>query len=1730
MSKPSRNAQRSQQQLFLPGFDLNGLFDDDETAAGQPAVSDTLASADSFSGLVRGLKDAVEVVPMGARTKAIPDVPVHVEAPAPDVQEGEEEPEDVPAFVPVAATRGPVASEAIQLATSVNWPRLTEASNPPVTGAVARYQANVAAIKLLNALDVEQRALLDEERAVLLAYSGWGGLKDAFDHKYEHQAWHQRFLELKEMLSEAEYSAARDSVLSAHYTPQGVVNAIWDRVVALGFTGGRVLDPSAGVGAFVGGMPTNVARQSAITGVEIDSLSARIFRALYGPAVKTLNSGFEAVDIPDGWFDLAITNVPFGEYRVADGRRRPYSRWTIHNWFIGRCLDAVRPGGLVVVITSSHVMDARETAKRDWLGSQAELLGAVRLPVGAFSATANTDVGADVLFLRKRQPGEPRREAENAWNTRLAVPTSMVTGNASNSDRMRNRFWTEVPDAVIGKWTPVSGQYCTELKPMLENAATETAKLLPAALQAVLASASYLPAQVLRSSKEVVQEEASEDEDSDAKIGSIQVFGGMLYQRTWQGQVRLDLAGKREQRVLGLVALRDCLREVLAAQLNESSADAELSDLRGELNRIYDQHVKRNGFLHERGNSLAFRSDPDWPLLLSLEHWHEDEERATKAAIFTTRTASPSRAPVTADSSEDAVAICMAECGQLRAPYLAQLLGRSEGNVLQELEAEGAVFLDPDTSLYVSRDEYLSGNVVEKLKKAQLAGPRFHRSVQQLQAVQPEPLTPADIDVRLGAGWVPSSVYSDFTQHVCGDAWDSFSRSNWEYEPLAGSWGGRVSLPEVMTRKIGTLRVEALKLFLDTMNGREITIKDEVVVDGSSSFVLNVVETAAAREKQEQLQNLFADWLWKDSQRSKLVSDLYNERYHSVVERKFDGSRLRLPGYSQYLSLSPHQLNAVARIVTGENLLLAHCVGAGKSLVMICGLMELRRLGLRKKPILAVPNHMLDQISGDFMRAYPTAKLLVATLEDFGGDRRREFVGRIATGDWDCVVMTHSTLERIKPDQAIMETIADEAVAEIEAAMEGANTSEASDKTTLRQLLKLKKDYLARLETSKAMWKKDDLISLSMLGVDFLAVDEAHAFKNAGVLTMKERVSGLATATSQRAFDMLAKTRELMAVHGGAQRGVLFATATPVANSVVELYVMQRYLQPKTLEQMGLAAFDSWAAQFGRTVTALEIAPDGSSFRMNTRFSSFVNTPELLKLLTMNADIQTKQMLNLPTPPKRGGEVEVISAKQNEIVKAYVDELVQRAEAIKDKRVKPSEDNMLAVTTDGRKAALDMRLVAPAAEFDPNGKVALCLARVHALWQESAPFRGTQMIFCDQGIPGGKGFNLYEDMRYRLVEMGVPRSEIAFIHEASTHAAKAELFKKVRAGVIRVLIGSTSKMGTGTNAQTLLFALHHLDAPWRPADVEQRDGRIERRGNTCPFINILRYVTEGSFDSYIWQALSTKARFIGQVMSGDRSLRRIEDADEVALSYEEVKAIACGNPAVRKKALLEAEYRKLGLLQTSHQRAVRQAKFELATLPAKIVTCEKELAAYTEDEDVRLGAGDQIQLDGWSGSTSTDDAAEALGEALKEFMAGSHSTRVQLGTVWGLTLIAEKLVINGEDATTTTAAIYMFGNKVVQRIQPTQSGARMLGRLAGAVEDRLAVKASVQRRLTGYRLAEPTLVQSIEQVFEHSDRMRELRVELEALDVELGLTKSGIEDAPAADVQQPLEQELPMAA
>lgn len=1396
-------------------------------------------------------------------------------------------------------------------------------------GAKTKFKANIEAIRLLQTLDAEQRQATAEEQEVLSRYVGWGGIPQAFDEK--NADWAKEYAELKSLLPADEYSEARASTLNAFYTSPTVIKAMYEALSNMGLSKGNVLEPSCGVGNFMGLVPESM-ENIKMYGVELDSVSGRIAQQLYQKN-KIAVQGFETMQFPDSFFDCVVGNVPFGNYKVPD-KRYDRHNFLIHDYFIAKSLDLVRPGGVVAVVTSSGTMDKKDSSVREYLANRADLVGAIRLPNNAFQRNANTSVVADILFLQKRD----RAAVERAeWVDLGTTPEGYPI----------NQYFAQHPEMVLGEITTESTQYGkqeTTVKP-IEGA--DLAQQLKAAVENIHA--------------EITEPEITDDEldqnaeplpaDPNVKNFSYTNVDGQVYYRENSYMNKVDLPAVTAERVLGMIALRETTQKLLDCQLHDGT-DAEVELLQGKLKDQYKRFTAQYGLINSTANKRAFRQDSSYCLLASLEILDEDKNLKRLADIFTKRTIRKPEPVTSVDTPSEALALSIGEKAKVDVPFMAELCGKTEQEVTEELA--GVIFRNPVTQAWVTADEYLSGNVREKLETAETFAanhPEYQVNVEYLKRVQPKDLNASEIEVRLGANWIKAEYITDFMERVFKTpSYYIGSSIKATYSEISGAWNisGKSldrSNPRV-TNTYGTMRVNGYRLLEDALNLRDTKIYDTIYEDGKERRVLNKKETMLAQQAQEAIRDAFKQWIFKDLDRREELCKVYNERFNAIRPREYDGSHIKFVGMTPEISLMPHQKNAVAHILYGNNTLLAHCVGAGKTFQMIAAGMESRRLGLAQKNLYVVPNHLTEQWGADFLRLYPNANVLVATKKDFEPANRKKFCSRIATGDYDAIIIGHSQFERIPLSPERQKSMIERQIQDITFAIAEAKAEDDGKSFTVKQMEKTKKTLQAKLQKLNDQSRKDDVVTFEQLGVDRLFVDESHFYKNMFLYTKMRNIAGIAQTDAQKSSDMFAKCQYLDEITGG--KGVTFATGTPVSNSMVELYTIMRYLQYDTLQKLHLGHFDSWAASFGETVTAIELSPEGTGYRAKTRFARFFNLPELISLFKESADVQTADMLNLPVPEAEYiNEVLKPSETQQEMVSSFAD----RAERVRNGNVDPRTDNMLKITNDGRKLALDQRLINDLLPDEPESKVNLCVENAYQVWEESTHDKSTQLIFCDLSTPKADGtFNVYDDVREKLVAKGIPREEIAFIHEANTETKKAELFAKVRSGQVRILLGSTPKLGAGTNIQDRLIALHHLDCPWKPSDLEQQEGRILRQGNRNQKVKIFRYVTENTFDSYMWQILENKQKFISQIMTSKSPVRACDDVDDTALTYAEIKALATGNPYIKEKMDLDIQVSKLKLMRANHTSQIYSLESDIARrYPAEITAAKERIAGLKAD-------------------------------------------------------------------------------------------------------------------------------------------------------------------------------------
>ena len=1406
-------------------------------------------------------------------------------------------------------------------------------------GAKQKYARNIEAIRTLFKLEQEHRGASAEEQEVLAQYVGWGGLSDAFDPNKD--SWAKEYAELKGLLSEDEYAAARSSTLNAHYTSPVVIRSIYDAVEKMGFQSGNILEPSMGVGNFFGMLPDSM-QNSRLYGVELDSITGRIAKKLYPQADITV-AGFETTDRRD-FYDLAVGNVPFGQYKVND---KAYNKlgFSIHNYFFAKAIDQVRPGGIVAFVTSRYTMDSKDSTARKHMAERADLLGAIRLPNNAFKANAGTDVVSDIIFLQKR---DRPADIEPAW---------VQLGKTEDGFAV-NSYFVEHPEMVLGELTAESTQYGREELTVAPLEGTSLAYQLAEAVQ-------HIEGQYAEVEVETPDIADAENEkhilpaDPEVKNFFYTVVDGEVFYRENSVMTQVELSDTAKGRVTGMVELRQIVNDLIDQQLNDYP-DEDIKATQAKLNAAYDAFTAKYGLLNDRKNGRLFEQDSSYYLLCSLENLDEQGQLKSKAAMFTKRTIRPERTVTSVDTPSEALAVSIGEHGKVDLPYMAELLGTpgEYGRITTELS--GVIFKDPAADPtdpeagWQMADEYLSGDVRAKLRMAQFAAetnPEFAVNVDALTKAQPKELEASEIDVRLGATWLDPDIIQKFMTETFQIPYYLRHAVKVRYSPYTAEWRvegktatGRGDI--ISSETYGTSRANAYKILEETLNLKDVRIYDTIEdAEGKPKRVLNKRETMLAQQKQQVIKDAFANWVWQDPQRRIALVKQYNELFNSTRPREYDGSHIKFVGMNPEITLREHQRNAIAHVLYGGNTLLAHEVGAGKTYEMAASAMEAKRLGLCQKSLFVVPNHLTEQWASEFLNLYPNAKLLVARRKDFETANRKKFCARIATGDYDAVIIGHSQFERIPLSFERQERIIQEQIYETLAAINELKVH-AGENFSIKQMEKTRKTLETKLEKLRSDERKDDVITFEQLGVDRLFVDESHFYKNLFLTTKMRNVAGLSTSEAQKSSDMFGKCRYLDEITGG--RGVVFATGTPVSNSMTELYTVMRYLQYSTLQQKKLTHFDCWASTFGETTTAIELAPEGTGYRARTRFAKFFNLPELMSMFKEVADIKTSDQLHLPVPEAK---FETVVAKPSEIQKEMVQELSKRAAKIHSGTVDASVDNMLCVTNDGRKIGLDVRLMNPMLPDDPNSKLNVCVQNVLKIWEEGKDQKLTQLLFCDLSTPKNDGnFNVYDDIRKKLIAAGVPENEIEFIHNADTEAKKAALFSKVRSGDVRVLLGSTAKMGAGTNVQFRLVAVHHLDVGWKPSDMTQRNGRIIRQGNMNKEVKVFNYVTEGTFDSYLFQTLENKQRFISQIMTSKSPVRSCEDVDEQALSYAEIKALCAGNPLIKEKMDLDVQVAKLKVLKADHQSQKFRLQDKLLTkFPADIQETNAHIAGLKAD-------------------------------------------------------------------------------------------------------------------------------------------------------------------------------------
>ncbi len=1532
--------------------------------------------------------------------------------------------------------------------------------------------------------------------------------------------WQSVADELKDLLNSEEYASARASTPNAHYTSPEVIQAIWQALEQFGLNpGAQILEPSMGVGHFFGMMPETLYPGTKRTGVELDSTTARIAARLY-PDSSVHAKGFEDTPLPKNYFDAAIGNIPFGNYPVYDPayRRSPRLTRSIHDYFFAKTLDVVRPGGVIALITSRYTMDKEDSAVRRHLSDGSILLGALRLPNTAFKANAGTGVTTDILFLQKRSRETPA--AGESWIELRSIETA-------DGPVEINEYFARHPEMMLGRMGMESGQY--DMAPALIG------NLGPGDLERAV---SLLPGAVYKDRGSQLHALGAGPDQvpvvGEVKEGGLAERDGQLVVRRGNTFEPVTLPVSARARIRGMLQVRDAVREVFRTQLSDAP-DQAIVEARRHLNRTYDFFTSRFGPLNARENVKAFADDPDLPLLVSLEEFDPESRRATKTAVFDRRTLERYRPVERVETASEALLVSLNETGEINWARMESLTGRGAPELQDELGP--LAYRNPEGGAWETADRYLSGNVRAKLAVAQASeqiDPAYSRNVEALQAVQPKDLEPGEIEARLGSSWIPPSDIRDFITELLDVPRASVKIG---YAETIATWtieldyGAKFVVNNTTTH--GTSRFRASELIEQSLNGRTPTAYDE---DADGNRIVNQPETVAAREKQQQLKDRFRDWAWEDRERATRLAQEYNFRFNNIRLRDFDGSHLTLPGMVRTSlrdgDLARHQKDAVWRVLQGGSPLLAHVVGAGKTWTMTAAAMELRRLGLAKKPMFVVPNHLVDQWGAEFLKLYPQARLFVAGKDHFESGNRQQAMARIATGNYDAVIVSHRSFEFLPVSDKYFNRFVEKQVAELDAEISTVNDSNGDNRRMVKELEKAKKRLIVRLKKRADRDSKDRTLTFEELGVDQLFVDEADLYKNLAYVTKMSRIAGLPNSDSNRAFDMFLKIRYLQERSDG--RGVVFATGTPISNTLAEMYTMLRYLGPEMLSERKVDHFDAWAANFAEPVTSLELAPDGSGYRMHTRFAKFINLPELLSVFRTVADVQTADMLNLPRPALENGRPAIEAAPASPELKAFIRTLTERAERLKKERVDPAVDNMLKITGEGRKAALDMRLIDPHAEPETETKIDRAVFRILRIWKATEGERSAQLVFSDLSTPDPDRFNVYHDVRAKLVKAGVPTAEIAFIHDAETDTAKKLLFDAVNAGRVRVLLGSTEKMGAGTNVQRRLVALHHLDAPWRPRDIEQREGRILRQGNGNKEVQIFRYVTEGSFDAYMWQTLETKARFIQQVMRGETSVRSAEDLESSALTYAEIKAIASGNPAVVEKIKIDTEIRKLDQLRAVHANRQRHIRWEIRDLPRQITDARQHLANIeadvatrnaSESSEFTMKVGNRV----FFGKGAREDAAKALTFAVLSWrddqtMQARGSVRgfeiLSKGTSGGFGMVQEDdrlpdLFLRGR----ATYSANLNATNPVGTVQSIEHTLRNLDRLATEQQNRVA---RIEKELADYQL-------QADRPFEHEERLKQLLTRQSELNSLLDLDKGdqqGVDSVPDLKDEPDLGQTL----
>lgn len=1606
----------------------------------------------------------------------------------------------------------PTATEEITAGENKNSAAAPSLSAYQVTGNEAegglktRYRNNIAAVQTLKRIEQEGRQATPEEQVILAKYVGWGGIPQVFSGMDE---WKKEKEELEAILTQDEYQAAKGSVLNAFYTPVEVVDAMYKALERMGFSGGNVLEPAVGTGNFIGAYPQQWQQNSMVTGIELDSITGRIAKQLY-PNADIRVQGFESATIPENSYDLAISNVPFGDYRLFDPRYNSL-KLNIHDYFFAKAVDVVKPGGIIAFITSKGTLDKKDSSFRKYLDGKVNFLGAIRLPNTAFKSNANTEVTADIIFLQKKEAGVDYNSPN--WQNLMVNPDNI----------QMNEYYYNNPDMILGKMVVKKKMYGREQATCEEIPGTSLKQLLAEAIK-------NLPKNIIKNT--MVSSPAVQSSQTSAvsmvlpmvlpanpnvKNYGYTIVQGNIYQRNGLIMEHVDVKGKTYERMVGLIEIKNAVREAIDAQVQDLP-DAKINAALDNLNKVYDAFVKKNGYISDKVNRRLISEDPDMPLMLALEV--VDDDKVTKADIFTKRTIKAHKQITNVSTAQEALIVSLNTYAEPDIPFMANLTGKSEKDIINELR--GHIYMNPMTKKWETADRYLSGNVRTKLELAILHNEngaekgKYAENIEALKAVQPKPLEAGEIDARLGSSWIPHEYIKEFIAYLLKE--QCLQNIEVKYSDAIATWTVEYysGYSVQNTKTWGTDRMQAVKIIESTLNMKTVNVYD-YHQDGTRT--LNRKETIKAREKQDAIKTEFKRWIFDEPTRRQRLVDLYNDKFNNIKLRSFDGSHLMFPGMNPNITLYQHQKDAIARVLYSENnSLLAHTVGAGKTYEIVAACMEKKRLGLVQKPIIVVPNHLIDQWAAEFLRLYPNAKVLAATKKDFEKENRKRLMSRIATGDWDAVIIAHSSFGKIPMSDAWTEKYVKEQIEAVKESIEEMKTGNGHHSggyRIVKQLENTKKQLEEQLkELNFSIQRgKDDCLTLEELGCDFLIVDESQEFKNLFVYTKMGRVAGVSQSQSKKAFDMLLKTAYVTELNKGKGGGVVFATGTPISNSMVEMYTLQRYLQMDKLKEKDLSHFDAWASTFGDVVSALEISPDGGGYRIKQRFSKFFNLPELLTMFWEVADVKTKEQLKLPIPEIEGGKAQTIVCGPTPELEAFVQVLVKRADAIRRGAVNPKDDNMLLITNEGRKAALDMRLINPQLGDNPNYKVNVAAQKIAEIWINTVTDRLTQLVFCDLSTPDAHKFNIYDELKTKLMGYGIPANEIAFIHEADTDEKKAKLFKKVRNGQVRILIGSTFKMGTGTNVQDKLIAVHHLDAPWRSSDIEQRDARCLRQGNQNPKVQIYRYVTKGSFDAYMWQLLETKAKFIGQIMNGKTSVRSIEDVDTTALSYAEVKAIASGNPKIMEKMQVDMEVQRLSVLKSSYTSTKYSMQDELSAIPMHIAKLEKQIENLTADLKVRK----PVMPDSFSmvinGTIFTDpkEAGKKLYETAEMVLAQSKANKdydintVEIGEYAGFKiLIRTKSNFLIEDK----MEVVLKGNhEYVSDISTVPH--YTITRIDENVQEIEKYLEAAKKQLTRTKQNRESLITEIAKPFEHELKLQELLKRQAELNAELDIDNKG---------------------